>query len=1104
MVHRGASVSPWNSWVNGGLLFCACFATCVPAAAQGGKPYITEEMARSAGPGHPWQGGPSGVNLYSLAKQTSIPLIGWRNRGGLPMGLVLYHNSQAVGSNLALGKKWQHSHDTHLRVWMQLGIRRAALVWGNHTVQTFEQNPNWASTDGYRSRLQNAGLGYDVTLPSQTVLHFNPVPHGSAVSLIKRYRLDSITDPNGNQIQYLYDGLSRLIRVDDSTGRALVFNYGVTQLDSVAFTTPGGYSRIWTFIYDNVNRLVRINLPTVTTNAGPQNYDVEVGYDANNNVIAITDPEGMIWTFGYNGNRIAFEQWPANTAAERVLYQSSANLRTINDPWGSPLTFEYDGLSRLIRRRDASFFDIFFDYLDPDYSYGVSKVLMPSGDEHRCDYDSNGNVVGAINPAGERWDYMYDSRNNLIRALAPLVTDAFGNVEAGRHRTDYIYDANSNLIRREQYWNPTNFHTTLYAYDAAGQLISCTNALNRTWTYEYDPYGNLIRSTTPMGRSVRSFFDTAALSNGFVNSNAWSDANGLRTELIRDEWGRLRRVDFLSEPDRLYSYDAMNRLVRMVDSTGQIDSAYNPNGWLMSTIKGAWFCNYTYFSNGLKKTELDDSGTGPHPITYNYDPRGLLSTITDIGTTSTFSYDANGRLTTRLLGNTADSMYGYANGRLAGVTQHDRVGGIISSPSYSYQDDGRLARVTTTGSITRYQYDWLGRLVREERNAAPAYNHLYTYDAVGNRIQQNRNGQITNIQYDPDNNIVQALPQGGLPETYNYDNNGRLVQRVRNNNAEVFQFGYDTSGNLTSMQQYNGMNFVPYANYTYNGMNLRDGRNTFQGGNPFEQDKYHIPIELVSLSLVSCEPIRVDKVIQGQPSTEVNTWAGGLIRVNDLNGGEYWPATDGLGNKRGHTDASGNDSTSRTVYNAFGEVMFQQGPQTVHQFGADRGVRTEGDAGIEMENGGLFYDPKLGSTLPTGPNILPDGTPSLADLSLFLSTHVGSSGQAGRKTDSLADSFFDVFFLVDLPAIQRRLPDGSTLLLPAIQRRLPDGSTLLPAIQRRLPDGSTLLLPAVQSRLPNGNTLLLPAVQRPGVVDAADYVLWRKSYGIDLWDHCFE
>lgn len=616
-----------------------------------------------------------------------------------------------------------------------------------------------------------------------------------------------------------------------------------------------------------------------------------------------------------------------------------------------------------------------------------------------------------------------------------------------------------------------------------------------------------------MGRSVRSFFDTAALSNGFINSNAWSDANGLRTELIRDEWGRLRRVDFLSEPDRLYSYDAMNRLVRMVDSTGQIDSAYNPNGWLMSTIKGAWFCNYTYYPNGLKKTMLDDSGTGPHPITYNYDPRGLLSTITDIGTTSTFSYDANGRLTTRLLGNTADSMYGYANGRLAGVTQHDRVGGIISSPSYSYQDDGRLARVTTTGSITRYQYDWLGRLVREERNAAPAYNHLYTYDAVGNRIQQNRNGQITNIQYDPDNNIVQALPQGGLPETYNYDNNGRLVQRVRNNNAEMFQFGYDTSGNLTSMQQYNGMNFVPYANYTYNGMNLRDGRNTFQGGNPFEQDKYHIPIELVSLSLVSCQPIRVDKVIQGQPSTEVSTWAGGLIRVNDLNGGEYWPATDGLGNKRGHTDASGNDSTSRTVYNAFGEVMSQGGPQTVYQLFADQGMRSEGDAGlayngrtgITTDAAGAWtqlFDPKIGRSLPTGPNILPDGTPSMYDLTWFgltsagtsfLGGNIGSSGQDGMR----ADSFFDIFVEVDLPGIQRRLPDGSTLLLPAIQRRLPNGNTLLlPAVQR----GNGYFAPA------NGgwDTWLLPAIQRNGVVDAADYVLWRKSYGIDLWDHCFE
>jgi YD repeat-containing protein len=417
----------------------------------------------------------------------------------------------------------------------------------------------------------------------------------------------------------------------------------------------------------------------------------------------------------------------------------------------------------------------------------------------------------------------------------------------------------------------------------------------------------------------------------------------------------------------------------MADPTGTTNRTYNGNGWLTRTDKGAWFCNNTFYANGLRQSLSDDSGTGLHAIVYNYTTRNQLESVQDGTSNTVMLYDADGNLVARQLGNGAFSFYGYSNGRLQGVIQRDAANDPLVVLNYVYQANGRLARVDQAAATTRYQYDALNRLVREERSAGPAYNHLWSYDGAGNREQQNRSGVITDYLYDTDDLLSQTNTAGQLPDLYQYDANGRLVRRERNNGAEIFQFGYDTNGNLKDMDRWNGLSFDPYARYAYDGLDTRVERQSYQGGNLYEHDTYHI--ELLSLSLTSRSPIRVDKTIQGNPSTEKMTWNfhwGGLIRATDGNA-DSWSATDGLGNMRGHTDGAGNDSGSRTVYNAFGEVMFQQGPQTVYGFGADAGCRTEGDAGFvcfadpcfygeEDEWNYIFYDPKTGQGLPTGPN----------------------------------------------------------------------------------------------------------------------------------------
>lgn len=1010
--------------------------------------FVTEEQARRSGPGHPWQGGPGSVNLFSLAKQTGLHLIGWRSSGGIPISFDLFHNSQARVYDPSLGKKWLHSCDTQLHVWSEGGMRKAAVIWGDHTINLFVKPNVWKPLDGYRNELVEVGSGFDLTLRDRTVLRFEPYPpvwnsnRFPRRNMTELFRLESVREPNGDRVSYLYDSQNRLVTVRDGTGRYLNLNYVGGRLASLDYVAVGCV-RHWYFLYDNSGRIKRVTLPTVTTDSGPQTYFVEYAYDANGNIVSITDPRGNVWQYGYQGNSISFEQWPGNSSAQRVLYIEQGTLRTVTDPRGNSTRYEYDGLSRLIRKENASFFDVTYDYNHPDFLWSPSGVTLPSGDHYQYAYDANGNLTSATDPAGETWSMTYDSHNNLTQTLEPLVTDAFGNVEPARHRTDYQYDAMDRLVRVNRYRDQMNYDSSLFSYDAAGQLVSYTDPLGRMWSYQYDAYGNMTRVLTPGGRKTRWLYDSGLITHGFTVPNAWEDSNGLRTELLRDEWGRLRVVDFVNEPDRRYSYDAMNRLVRTIDAVGQTDYSFDSRGWLVVIARGPWNCTFGYYANGLLSSQTDNSPTGPHGIVYNYDARNLLTSMNDMGMVSQYTYDANDRLISRMLANGASATYGYMNCRLSSVMQQDRVAMPIVTHTYQYQDNGALSRINETGSSTRYQYDFLNRLIREERSAGPAFNHTYAYDAVGNRIQHNRSGVLTTYQYDMDGLLTQAIPQGMAPEMYQYDGNGRLVQRIRNNNTEIFQFAYDTSGNVRGMTQWNGQAFLPYRSYQYDALNRRVIRDVFVGGSQTERhDYYQVPIELVSLSLVSCEPIRVDKNIQGQPSTELLTWSHGIQRSNNLTGTDYWPATDGLGNLRGYTGANGSAGNFSVVYDAFGQVVQQTGQSRVYGFGADRGLRTEGDAGFLFGDGSVrpLYDPKIGRSLPHGPLFLPavqkvrlsDGpwaADSFFDIEYRIDLYIGTMGSTGAFDlgmirslalgGQLADSFFDVFVEVDLPAIQR-------------------------------------------------------------------------------------
>jgi YD repeat-containing protein len=960
------------------ILFLLLFALAIPAAigdfqeaaAQGrtwGEDWdklVSVEEARSAGPGHPWQGRIPGVNPFSLAKQTEIPLVAWRARGGLPVNFALYHNSQAVYSNPALGAKWTHSYDTHLDVWVEAnGARKAALVWGNHTVQLFAQvGRQWVPLDGYRDRLESRGQRYIVTLKSREQLEFNPLFSDAP----GRYLLTQISDPNGNALRLSYNRNGLLSQVSDPSGRSLQLSYSTagdppasTKLTDVRFLSRE-LSRTWKLAHRN-NDLLLLVTPRIVIDDEPQTYQMQFGNDANGNIITLTDRAGQTWQYGYDGNRLAWEQWPGNRPEQRVLYSfQPGGVRKLTDPSGNTTIYTYDAASRLVSTQDATGAVRGLVYTDRNYDWAPSQVILPSNTSYRFDYDADGNITGLIDAAGNRTDLVWDSRNRLTQMLEPLIKG-----EATRHRTDYGYDARDNLIQIRRYTDASNFILTEYHYDKHGQVTRFINNLGKITHYSYDDHGNLTRVVTPMGRQTSWLYEDAEQTFGFTRPNAWLDGAGVRINLLYDEWGRLRVKDYPSGADTQYDYDGRNRLVRMLDATGVTLWEYNANGWVNRVMKDKdWSVDYEYYPNGLRARMTETSSRGSRILDYTYTPRNELHAIIERGLSIQFFYDADGRLIRRQLPTGARMERSYAEGRLAQVIHFDASNIPIASYSYSYQENGLPRQlVERNGSQATIMYNFFGRPVSEKgiiigtNGVTRMYEYQWIYDELGNRRKQTVNETVTTYTYDDDNRLLSATPQGQGEVLYRWDANGRLVERQHQGVSN--RFAYDFEGRLVSIFEQRGLDWQPVNGYQYDGLSRRVARTTFSRlGEMTSTYRYDGP------SVMSED--RTD--IRGNNSSALYTWGYGLISTRDESSNRsIWSATDGFGSLRGWTDDRGQVGQYAAIFNAFGEVVQEHGARPPYAFGADLGFRSDGEADLVYISSGRYYDAQIATCLVQDP-----------------------------------------------------------------------------------------------------------------------------------------
>ena len=242
-------------------------------------------------------------------------------------------------------------------------------------------------------------------------------------------------------------------------------------------------------------------------------------------------------------------------------------------------------------------------------------------------------------------------------------------------------------------------------------------------------------------------------------------------------------------------------------------------------------------SGKLKRVEYGNGGK----VHYEYDSFDRLTSVRYDGATSPryeYEYGANGeiaRVKDKAQNRAYESGYDLAerpmegrltdgngnvlyqtllkyNGKNELSAFRENWNGKSYVTKYTYDNDGRTTKVSYAGENQQESivYDTLGRLKRRElKNGSQAYTTSYEYNAGNNGSNGTHSAQVKKISqsgevfeygYDAVGNIT-TEKRNGASNSYEYDGLGQLT-RANVSGQSSWAYEYDRGGNLVSKKKY--------------------------------------------------------------------------------------------------------------------------------------------------------------------------------------------------------------------------------------------------------------------------------------------------------------
>lgn len=551
----------------------------------------------------------------------------------------------------------------------------------------------------------------------------------------------------------------------------------------------------------------------LSTISDPSGRSASLSYDGDGHLTSVTDPAGRNYTLGYSGGTLTNVTYP-DGGTWLYTYDDKAFMLTKVDPLGNSTTYTYDDNHRILSATDAEGKIRTISYPTSTETVKTTTFTEKDGGVWQYTYDTEkGTLTQKTDPQGGTTSYTYDANGNRLSTTGP-----------DGARTSYSYDAQGNMVSSIDALGQTTGYTynsfgqvttatdpqgytTSYAYDAKGNLTETTDASGATTLYEYDAKGNMTKIISPLGQATSYSYDTTG------NLASVTDPSGAQTT---------------------FTYDASGNMISLTDATGAVSRfEYNANNQPVKTIDpNGNATTYAYDLAGNKISATDANG---NTTTFEYNfLRQLVKTKDALGNVTAYSYASSGCAS---CGGGTDKLTALtdANGHFTAY-QYDTLGRLLKETdpldtvaSYSYDAKGNLiAKTDANGATISYSYDELGRLLKKSYPDGTEEN--FSYDAKGNILTATNKNISYTYSYDANNRMVSVTDSNNRTLRYDYDLVGKKTALIlpdgqqvayhydaTNRLAEIvglestFNFNYDPLGRRTKLTYPNGV----AAGYSY-------------------------------------------------------------------------------------------------------------------------------------------------------------------------------------------------------------------------------------------------------------------------------------------------
>ena len=539
----------------------------------------------------------------------------------------------------------------------------------------------------------NIGNKFEVTTDFETqgqeslafIRYYNSqLPQGSSLGFGWRSNFDRLFRYNGNDVPS-----STIVWFTRPDGSTYSFsNASGSWLPSdpdvnVRLTSLGSSGWALTDTNDNVETYTLAGqLSSIKALSG---YEQDLAYDANGNLVSVTDSFGRTLAF---------------TIRDGVI-------QTMTDPDGKIYTFNYTSFVTSTEQLTSVIFPgsnsptVQYLYENASYPYALTGIQDEKGNRYATwSYDANLRAVSSEHAGGADATTLSYSLNSSGTGTV-TTTNALGK------QTTYTLGLVAGVGKITSVTGLASAHTAAtsesFTYDSNGYIASHTDSNGNITYYVNDTRGHITSETdafgTPQARTV---------------TTTWDTTYNLPTEIVQPGL----------TTDYTYSSGLLTQKTERDTTTTTVP--YGTNGTTRT-----W--TYAYYSTGLLHTvDGPFAGTGD-TVTYTYDPRGCVASFTDEVGHATAITSVNGRCEplSSLDPNGVVTNYTYDDrGRVTSITVNPGVN--QSETGFTYDLAGNLTLVTfPDSSILAYAYDDAHRLTSITNNLGESIT--YTLDAMGNR-----------------------------------------------------------------------------------------------------------------------------------------------------------------------------------------------------------------------------------------------------------------------------------------------------------------------------------------------------------------------------------